>query len=145
MMRHYFGFPRHWAYRLPTEFNGGRRLPIDVQADELAYLITAEVPGMSVEDLQVEVLDDLITLRGEYKAEEAAHRRLDRARRGQAQDAGERLISEIERSGGFYRRIQLPEAIDADAVEAKVENGLLTVRIPKAEKARAKKIEVKAK
>jgi len=137
MMRHYWGFPRHLGYRLPTEFNGGRRLPIDVQADELAYLITAEVPGMSVEDLQVEVLDDLITLRGEYKAEEAAHR--------QAQDAGERLISEIERSGGFYRRIQLPEAIDADAVEAKVENGLLTVRIPKAEKARAKKIEVKAK
>ena len=129
MMRHYWGFPRHLGYRLPTEFNGGRRLPIDVQADELAYLITAEVPGISVEDLQVEVLDDLVTLRGEYKAEEA----------------GERLISEIERSGGFYRRIQLPEAIDADAVEAKVENGLLTVRIPKAEKARAKKIEVKAK
>jgi len=82
MMRHYWGFPRHLGYRLPTEFNGGRRLPIDVQADELAYLITAEVPGMSVEDLQVEVLDDLITLRGEYKAEEAAHR--------QAQDAGAR-------------------------------------------------------
>ncbi|MEK6587682.1 MAG: Hsp20/alpha crystallin family protein [Chloroflexota bacterium] len=129
MMRHYWGFPRHLAYRLPTEFNGGRRLPIDVQADEQAYLITAEVPGMSVEDLQVEVLDDLVTLRGEYKDEVA----------------GERLISEIERSGGFYRRIQLPEAIDADAVEAKVENGLLTVRIPKAEEARAKKIEVKAK
>ena len=129
MMRHYWGFPRHLAYRLPTEFNGGRRLPIDVQADEQAYLITAEVPGMSVEDLQVEVLDDLVTLRGEYKDEVA----------------GERLISEIERSGGFYRRIRLPQAIDADVVEAKVENGLLTVRIPKAEEARAKKIEVKAK
>lgn len=129
MMRHYWGFPRHLGYRLPTEFNGGRRLPIDVQADELAYLITAEVPGISVEDLQVEVLDDLVTLRGEYKAEEA----------------GELLINEIERSGGFYRRIQLPLAIDADAVEAKVENGLLTVRVPKAEVALAKKIEVKAK
>ncbi|HLF36939.1 MAG TPA: Hsp20 family protein, partial [Anaerolineales bacterium] len=59
--------------------------------------------------------------------------------------AGEALISELDRSGGFYRRIQLPEVIDAEAVEAKIENGLLTVRVPKAEEARPKKIEVKAK
>ena len=84
---------------------------------------------MVAEDLQIEVLQDLVTLRGEYK---------------QA-GAGEALITELDRSGGFYRRIQLPEVIDAEAVEAKVENGLLTVRVPKAEAARPKKIEVKAK
>ena len=129
MMRLYWGSPGHRLVRHPIEFNGGRRLPIEVRADDEAYLITAEVPGMVAEDLQVEVLEDLVTLRGEYK---------------QA-GAGEALISELDRSGGFYRRIQLPEVIDAEATEAKVENGLLTVRVPKAEAVRPKRIEVKAK
>lgn len=129
MMRLYWGSPGHRLVRHPIEFNGGRRLPIEVRADDEAYLITAEVPGMTAEDLQVEVLADLVTLRGEFK---------------QA-GAGEALISELDRSGGFYRRIQLPEVIDAEATEAKVENGLLTVRVPKAEAARPKRIEVKAK
>jgi len=129
MMRLYWGTPRHRANRDLIGFNGGTRLPIEVRADDEAYLITAEVPGMSAEDLQVEVLEDLVTLRGKYKED----------------GAGEALINELERSGGFFRRIRLPEAIDAEAVEAKVENGLLTVRVPKAEEARPKRIEVKAK
>ena len=128
-MRLYWGSPGQWLVRHPIEFNGGRRLPIEVRADDEAYLITAEVPGMVAEDLQIEVLEDLVTLRGEYKHA----------------SAGEALISELDRSGGFYRRIQLPEVIDAEAVEAKIENGLLTVRVPKAEEARPKVIEVKAK
>ena len=128
-MRLYWGSPGQRLVRHPIEFNGGRRLPIEVRADDMAYLITAEVPGMVAEDLQIEVLEDLVTLRGEYKHA----------------SAGEALISELDRSGGFYRRIQLPEVIDAEAVEAKIENGLLTVRVPKAEEARPKKIEVKAK
>jgi HSP20 family protein len=129
MMRLYWGSLGHRLVRHPIELNGGRRLPIEVRADDEAYLITAEVPGMVAEDLQVEVLEDLVTLRGEYKHA----------------SAGEALISELDRSGGFYRRIQLTEVIDAEAVEAKIENGLLTVRVPKAEEARPKKIEVKAK
>jgi HSP20 family protein len=129
MMRLYWGSPGQRLVRYPIEFNGGQRLPIEVRADDEAYLITAEVPGMAAEDLQVEVLEDLVTLRGEFKPD----------------GAGEALIDELDRSGGFYRRIRLPEAIDAEAVEAKVENGLLTVRVPKAEEARPKKIEVKAK
>ena len=129
MMRLYWGYPRHRAIREAIGFNGGQRLPIEVRSEAEAYLITAEVPGMAAEDLQVEVLEDLVTLRGENKPE----------------GAGEALINELDRSGGFYRRIRLPEPIDAAAVEAKVENGLLTVRVPKAEEARPKRIEVKAK
>lgn len=129
MMQLYWGTPRQRVYRYPIGFNGGQRLPIEVRADDEAYLITAEVPGMAAEDLQVEVLEDLVILRGEFKPD----------------GAGEALINELDRSGGFYRRIRLPEAIDAEAIEAKVENGLLTVRVPKGEEARPKKIEVKAK
>jgi HSP20 family protein len=103
-------------------------MPIDVQSDEEAYLIMAAVPGLSAEDVTVEVLDDLVTMSGEITIEE----------NGDSQ----KLLSELHHS--FYRQIRLPEAVDADGVEAKVEKGLLTVRVPKTEEARPKKIEVKA-
>jgi len=109
-------------------FNGGRRMPIDVQADDEAYVITAAVPGLSAEDVTVEVLEDLVTLSGEVALEE----------NGDSQT----LLSELRQS--FYRQIRLPEAVNADEVEAKVDKGLLTVRVPKADDARPKKIEVKA-
>jgi HSP20 family protein len=110
-------------------FNGGRRLPVNVQADDEAYMITAEVPGLTADDLLVEVLEDLVTVRGKYEE----------------YDHDNRLLSEIHRSGGFFRRIRLPETIDAEAVEAKVENGLLSVRLPKSEATRPKQIEVSSK
>jgi HSP20 family protein len=57
-------------------------------------------------------------------------------------DDNQKLLSELHQS--FYRQIRLPEAVSADEIEAKVEKGLLTVRIPKADESRPKKIEVKA-
>lgn len=114
----------------PIHFNGGRRLPVDVHADDEAYVITAAVPGLTAEDLQVDVLDDLLTLRGEIKTEENGH--------------GEALLREIAPMAEFSRKLRLPEPVDADQAEAKVENGVLTVRIPKAESARPQQIEVKA-
>ena len=130
MMNLYRGYPRRrrWHGYRPIGFNGGRRMPIDVQSDDEAYLITAAVPGLSAEDISVEVLEDLVTMSGEITIEE----------NGDSQT----LLSELSHS--FYRQIRLPEAVEADEVEAKVEKGLLTVRVPKAEESRPKKIEVKA-
>lgn len=130
MLSYYRGYPRRrrWYGYRPIGFNGGRRMPIDVQSDDEAYLITAAVPGMSAEDVSVEVLEDLVTLSGEISIEENGD--------------SEKLLSELHHS--FYRRIRLPEAVNADEIEAKVEKGLLKVRVPKAEDARPKKIEVKA-
>ncbi|MFV1859351.1 MAG: Hsp20/alpha crystallin family protein [Anaerolineales bacterium] len=130
MLSYYRGYPRRrrrYGYR-PMGFNGGRRMPIDVQSDDEAYLITAAVPGLSAEDVTVEVLDDLVTMSGEITLEE----------NGDSQ----KLLGELNRS--FYRQIRLPEAVNADEIEAKVEKGLLTVRVPKADDARPRKIEVKA-
>jgi HSP20 family protein len=106
------------------------RLGIDVHADEDAFEITATVPGMDVEDIKVEILDDVLTLRGEIPES--------------PNGSGEFLLRE-RISGKFERRLRLPDAVDAEAAEAKVENGILTVRIPKAEEARPRLIEVKAK
>ncbi len=130
MHSYYRGFPRRrreYGYRA-IGFNGGRRMPIDVQSDDEAYLITAAVPGLSAEEVTVEVLEDLVTMSGEITLDES--------------DDNEKLLSELRYS--FYRQIRLPEAVNADEVEAKVEKGLLTVRIPKADESRPKKIEVKA-
>lgn len=123
MLRYYWGFPRMRG----VGFNGGRRLPVNIQSDDEAYLITAEVPGLTAEDLSVEVLENLVTVRGEYEEH----------------SDGEGLLREIHRSGGFFRRIRLPETIDEELVEATVENGLLSVRLPKSEQARPKQITVK--
>ena len=130
MRSYYRGYPRRrgWYGYRPMGFNGGRRMPIDVQSDDEAYLITAAVPGLSAEDVNVEVLEDLVTMSGEIALEE--------------NDDNQKLLGELHQS--FYRQIRLPEAVSADEIEAKVEKGLLTVRIPKADEARPKKIEVKA-
>ena len=130
MLSHYRGMPRRgrWYGYRPIGFNGGRRMPIDIQANDEAYLITAAVPGLSAEDVTVEVLEDLVTLRGETEIAENGD--------------GDKLINELNFS--FFRQIRLPESVDADGVEAKVENGLLVVRVLKTEEARPKKIEVKA-
>ena len=128
MLNHYRGMPRRgrWYGYRPVGFNGGRK--IDIQANDEAYLITAAVPGLSADDVTVEVLEDLVTLRGKTETAENGD--------------GDKLISELDFS--IFRQIRLPESVDADAVEAKVENGLLIVRVPKTEEARPKKIEVKA-
>ena len=130
MHSYYRGFPRRrrgYGYRA-VGFNGGRRMPIDVQSDDESYLITAAVPGLSAEEVTVEVLEDLVTMSGEIALDES--------------DDNQKLLSEL--SNSFYRQIRLPEAVNAEEIEAKVEKGLLTVRIPKADEARPKKIEVKA-
>jgi HSP20 family protein len=115
----------------PVGFNGGRRIPIDVHADQDAYVITAEVPGLKADDISIEILDDMVTLRSEVEEESS-------------NGSGEYLLREL-RQGGFKRSLQLPTGLDSDAAEAKVEDGVLTVRIPKSEAARPKEITVKAK
>ncbi len=112
----------------PTGFNGGRRLPIDVRADEEAYEITAEVPGLTAEDVKIEILENIVTLRAELETEED----------------GEHVLLRERGPVSFERRLRLPDPLDVDGAEAKIENGLLRLRLPKAEEARPKKIEVKA-
>jgi HSP20 family protein len=132
MMRMYVTSPRglRRRHRHVRSYDDQFRLGIDVHADEEAYEITAAVPGMKVDDLKVEILEDVLTLRGEIPES--------------PNGTGEFLLRERV-SGKFERRLRLPESVDAEAAEAKVEDGLLTVRIPKSEEARPRLIEVKAK
>ncbi|MFZ5879096.1 MAG: Hsp20/alpha crystallin family protein [Chloroflexota bacterium] len=101
-----------------------RSLNVNIREEDEAYLLSALVPGLSADDLNIQVLDDVVRIEGEYKADESAY-----------------LMRELPH-GTFTRTLRLPAAIDADQVEADITNGVLTLRLPKAESARPRKIKV---
>ena len=114
---------RRWAAR-PQETDFARSLPMNVSDDSETYTFTAYVPGLKAEDLSIQILDDTLAIEGQY-----------------SQHEGEALMSELP-VGSFKRTLRLPAALDADKAEANIENGVLTLRIPKAETARPRTIKV---
>jgi HSP20 family protein len=107
--------------------NQENTLGINIREEDEAYVLSALVPGLQAEDLNIQVLDDVLRIEGEYKLDESEY-----------------LLRELP-NGSFTRTLRLPAAIDADSVEAKISEGVLTLRLPKAESARPKKIQVTAK
>ena len=103
--------------------------PVNLYETEDAFVLTAEVPGIAPEDLEISLEGPTVTLRGERKraSEESAsvHR-------------SERPV------GAFRRSIDLPVPVDADKVEAVHRHGVLTLRLPKAPEHRPRQIQVKA-
>ena len=102
-------------------------LAVDVREEEDAYIIKALTPGLKAEDLTIQVLDDVVTMEGEFKSDEFEY-----------------LVSELPH-GSFRRTLQLPASIEAEKVEAKISDGVLTLHLPKAESARPKTIKVAVK
>jgi HSP20 family protein len=92
------------------------------------------VPGIKSDELNIQVLEDVVRIQGEYKRSNL---------RGKA-DERNFLVRELPQ-GSFTRTLRLPVPIDAEHVEAEVTDGILTLRLPKAESARPKQIKVKAK
>jgi HSP20 family protein len=103
-------------------------LAVDLRASDEAYNITALVPGLEADDLDIEVLNNTVTIRGEFKTGE--------------EDNEKYLVCELP-NGRFSRTITLPTDTDSSKVEALIKNGMLSLRIPKAEAARPKTIKVK--
>ena len=112
---------------------GAAAMPrVDVSETEAEYEVTAELPGLEEKEVEVLLDQNVLTLKGEKKAE---------------REEKDKNYYLAERSFGAFRRtIPLPVEIDRDKVEASFKNGVLTVRLPKAEQARtqAKRIQVKA-
>ena len=94
--------------------------PIDIKNEDEAYIITALLPGVTAEDLNVQVQNDVLSIQGEMK-------------HGRTED--ERYLLQERPSGKFFRSFELPDAVDANKVEASLTNGVLTLRLPKAEEA----------
>lgn len=117
---------RRWAE------NRDQTLGIDVREDDDAYVLSALVPGLKSDELNIQVLEDVLRIQGEYK------------RSGSADRADENYLVRELPNGSFIRTLRLPAAIDADHVEADITDGVLTLRLPKAESARPKQIKIKS-
>lgn len=102
-------------------------LGINVREQDDAYVLSALVPGLNAEDLNIQVLEDVVRIEGEYKLDDAQY-----------------LVRELP-NGSFSRTLRLPTVIDSENVEAKIADGVLTLTLPKAESARPKKISIKVK
>jgi HSP20 family protein len=101
----------------------------DVFEDKDAVKIVAELPGVEAEDVKISLENNLLTIRGE--------------KRQKAEETNER-VHRYERSyGAFERTFALPTTVDPEKIAADYANGLLTVTIPKAERARPREIPVK--
>ncbi len=101
---------------------------VNITEDANAFYVCAELPGVKAENLDLNVTANQLTLAGERKiAEEADDVRYHRRER---------------EAGRFSRAIALPGEVDADAVKAKLADGVLTVTVPKAEKAKPRQIAV---
>jgi HSP20 family protein len=109
--------------------NGGTWMPFaDIEETEDAWIIEAELPGVDRKDVNVEMRDSELLITGEIKEKE---------RKGIVR-------RRTRRTGRFEYRVMLPAEANAEQIEANMHDGVLTVRVPKAEKAKARKIEVKA-
>jgi HSP20 family protein len=101
----------------------------DVVETEREIRVQVEMPGLKRENIEVDVENNVLTIRGEKREE-----------RTEGQDGRYHLAE--RRWGTFARSFVLPRDVDADAIQAAFENGVLSVSIPKSEKARRRKIEV---
>ena len=104
---------------------------IDVTDEGDALRVVAELPGMNRDDVELEVIDDMLIVSGDKRFESTRE---------------EQGCYRVERSSGhFQRAVPLPAGIDLDRAEARFENGVLTLRVPKAagEPAAKRRIEIK--
>ncbi len=128
--------------RLFLDFFGrtpGRRLvgdslwaPVmDIEETKDDIIVKAEIPGMTKEDVKIQVTGDIITISGERKREE---------------ETKDKTYHRIERSyGQFQRMITLPSEVQSAKAKASYENGVLTIKLPKSEEIKPKEISIEVK
>jgi HSP20 family protein len=125
--------PRRRVARRWVE-NDQHSLGVNVREEDDAFVLSALVPGLASEDLNIQILDDVLQIEGEYQQSGPVDK----------QDENQYLMQELPH-GSFTRTLRLPATVNADAVEAKITNGVLTLTLPKAESAKPKRISIKSK
>lgn len=120
-----------WTGHLANVAAPASVLRLDVKEDDKAFTVTADMPGLDGRDVDVTFNEGQLTIRGEKKVE---------------RDEKKDTWHVTERSyGSFARQLSIPTNIDSDKIEAKFENGVLNITLPKMpnEQAKSRKIEVK--
>ena len=114
---HEWGQPTMWG------------LAVDVVENKDDFIVKASVPGINPDDLDISYADDTLTIKGEIKSDNEVKENQYHFRE--------------RRFGSFSRSISLPTKIKGDAIEASYQNGVVTLRLPKAEEVKPKRIAIK--
>lgn len=128
--RQWRGYPR---YVVSTQEPDYWSLAVDVVEADDALRVTASVPGIKPEDIEVTIESDVLTIKGETEIAETI-------KDDDAKDETYRLRE--RRTGHFYRTLRLPDTLDTDNAATSYENGVLTITLPKSEAKKAKRLTV---
>jgi HSP20 family protein len=115
-----------FSWATPLVERAGWSPPVDLEELDDAYVIEADLPGVKRENIDVELVGNELTITGEIKEQE---------RKGTVR-------RQTRRTGRFDYRLSLPTHVDPEKVEASLSNGVLSVRVPKAERAQRRRIEI---
>ena len=110
----------------PEEHEG--QLTVDVFQDDEHIIIQSTIAGVTAEDLDIAITNDMVTIKGQRQSEERV-------------SPSNYFYQELY-WGPFSRSIILPVDIDADAAKASMKNGILTIKLPKLERLKTKKIKI---
>ena len=120
-------FVRPWSFAGGWNGRGSTYLPLDIYEREDAYIVKAFVPGVTPEHLDITTQQNTVTIRAEQPVE---------------QQEGVRYYLRERMGGTWLRSFELPLAIDADHIDARLENGVLTLTLPKAPEAKPHKVQI---
>ncbi len=101
--------------------------PLDLRIADEEYLIEAFLPGVVADDLDIQIENNIVTIKGEIKIE---------------RNEGDRYLLKERPFGTFQRSVELPDDVDSNKVEAELKNGVLTLRLPKSEISKPRKISI---
>ncbi len=107
----------------------GGQPAIDVHETADDVVVTAALPGVKPEDVEITMTGQNLVIRGEFKADEKVER--------------DQYLYQERRYGSFSRQLQLPIRVQGEKAEASFENGVLTLRIPKSEETKPRQIQIK--
>jgi HSP20 family protein len=125
MLEETFGGFGRWPSLLQE--TAGWSPPVDIEEQDDAYVLEVELPGVRRENIDIELVGNELGITGELKEKE----RTGVVRR------------RTRRTGHFDYRVTLPEQVDAEQIDASLDEGVLTVRVPKSERAQRRKVAIK--
>ena len=105
-------------------------IPVDVTVNDESFTVKALLPGIHSEDVNIQIENEILTISGELKPD---------------REEGANYLLVERPSGKFHRVLTLPTPLDSSKVEAELENGVLTLEIPKAEEAKPRTIKINHK
>jgi len=131
---------QHWMRRwfdddmesmaFPTFRFEGTGIAVDVMETEKGYELSAAVPGYKPEEIQIDINESMVTLRGEKKEEH--------------EEKKGNYVYRERRAGTFYRQVRLPATVDSSKAEAQLKEGVLTLILPKAAETSSTRVPIKS-